>query len=168
MNLEELRTLVDYHYWARDRVMQAVAPLTPEQLSHRIESSFPSVRETLVHLCDAEWIWLSRWEGVSPTGMPEIPASTDLAAITRTWADFETRLRALLDRLGEDGVARPMEYRTFDGKAYVQPFWQMLQHLVNHGSYHRGQITTMLRQLGAAPPKQLDLSAFYRENAARV
>ena len=168
MNLPELRTLVDYHFWARDRLLQAVAPLTPEQLSQTIASSFPSVRETLVHLCDAEWIWLSRWEGVSPTGMPDIPASTDLASIARTWADYETRIRALLDRLGEDGIARPMEYRTFDGKAYVQPFWQMLQHLVNHGSYHRGQITTMLRQLGAPPPTQMDLSAFYRERAAPV
>ena len=69
-------------------------------------------------------------------------------------------------RIGEDGVARPMEYRTFDGKPYVQPFWQMLLHLVNHGSYHRGQVTTMLRQLGGQPPRQMDFSAFCRENTA--
>jgi uncharacterized damage-inducible protein DinB len=42
----------------------------------------------------------------------------------------------------------------------------MLQHLVNHGSYHRGQVTTMLRQMGATPPKAMDLIAFYRERAA--
>jgi uncharacterized damage-inducible protein DinB len=158
--------LVDYHYWARDRLLQAVEPLTPEQLSLRIESSFPSVHETLVHLWGAEVIWLRRWEGDSPTALPAGDGVTNLASIRRVWAEEETKLRALLERLGEDGVTRPMEYRTFDGKPYVQPFWQMLLHLVNHGSYHRGQVTTMLRQLGVQPPKQMDFSAFCRENTA--
>jgi uncharacterized damage-inducible protein DinB len=54
----------------------------------------------------------------------------------------------------------------FSGVSSAQPFWQLLQHLVNHGSYHRGQITTMLRQLGAAPPKSVDLISFYRERSA--
>jgi uncharacterized damage-inducible protein DinB len=77
-------------------------------------------------------------------------------------------MRTLVERLGEAGVARPIEYRTTDGKSQAQPFWQMLQHVVNHGSYHRGQVTTMLRQLGAAPPKAMDLIAFYRERAAVI
>jgi uncharacterized damage-inducible protein DinB len=166
MNLNELRTLVDYHYWARDRLMQAVEQLTPEQLSLRIESSFPSVRDTLVHLWGAEVIWLGRWEGHSPTELPGGDDLADLASIARAWAEEEGKLRALLERLGEDGVVRTMEYRMFDGKAYVQPFWQMLLHLVNHGSYHRGQVTTMLRQLAVQPPKQMDFSAFCRENTA--
>ena len=166
MHLSELRTLVDYHYWARDRLLQAVEQLTPEQLSFRIESSFPSVHDTLVHLWGAEVIWLRRWQGDSPTELPAGDDLVDLASIRRAWSDEEAKIRALLDRLGEDGVGRPMEYRMFDGKPYVQPFWQMLLHLVNHGSYHRGQVTTMLRQLGVQPPKQMDFSAFCRENAA--
>jgi uncharacterized damage-inducible protein DinB len=166
MNLNELRTLVDYHYWARDRLLQAVEPLTADQLAFTIASSFPSVHETLVHLWGAEVIWLRRWEGDSPTELPAGDSVADLASIRRVWAEEETKLRALLERLGENGVARPMEYRTFDGKPYVQPFWQMLVHLVNHGSYHRGQVTTMLRQLGVPPPMQMDFSAFCRENIA--
>jgi uncharacterized damage-inducible protein DinB len=59
-----------------------------------------------------------------------------------------------------------MMYRGWDGKEQAQIFWQMFQHLVNHGSYHRGQITTMLRQIKVAPPKSMDLIAFYRERAA--
>ena len=49
-----------------------------------------------------------------------------------------------------------------NGQAGASPFWQMLQHVVNHASYHRGQVTTMLRQIGAAPGKPMDLIAFYR------
>jgi len=75
-------------------------------------------------------------------------------------------VRAILAQLGENGITRTIEYRTFNGLVQAQPFWQLLQHLVNHGSYHRGQVTTLLRQLGAAPPASLDLIAFYRERGA--
>ena len=58
-----------------------------------------------------------------------------------------------------DGVARVFEYKLLSGQAGASPFWQMLQHVVNHASYHRGQVTTMLRQLGAAPAKPMDMIA---------
>ena len=166
MNLHDLVMLVDYHYWARDRLLEAVEPLTPEQFTRTIENSFPSIRDTLVHLYGAEVVWSERWEGRSPTTMIAASEFPDLASIRRAWAEEETTIRGWVARLGEEGIARAMEYRTFDGKLYAHPFWQMVQHLVNHGSYHRGQLTMMLRQLGAAVPKQMDLSAFYRENAA--
>ena len=72
-------------------------------------------------------------------------------------------MRALLDGLDEEGINRVIQYETTGGERVASVFWQMLQHVVNHASYHRGQVTTMLRQLGAAPPKSLDLIAFYRE-----
>jgi len=166
MNLQELRTLLAYHYWARDRLLEAVERLTPEQFTKELGNSFTSVRDTVVHLYGADWIWCARWEGESPMALPDGKAFTDLASIRDAWRAHEHRVRAVLDRLGEEGIGRPVEYRTTDGKTQAQPFWQMLQHLVNHGSYHRGQVTTMLRQLGVAPPKSMDLIVFYREQAA--
>ena len=166
MNLQDVKTLLDYHYWARDRMFEALEALTPEMYARDLGNSFRSVRETVIHIYGADWVWCNRWEGQSPTALPD-PKDLfpDLASIRRAWQEHERRVRALVDGLGEEGIQRPIEYRTFDGKAQAQPFWQMLQHVVNHGSYHRGQVTTMLRQLGAAPPKQLDLIAFYRERA---
>ena len=166
MNLQELQTLVDYHYWARDRLLDAAEPLTPEQFTRDLCNSFPSVRDTLAHLYGADWIWCARWEGESPDALPDPGTFPDLASIRTAWTAHERRVRAVLDALGEEGIHRAIEYRTTDGKPQAQVFWQMLQHLVNHGSYHRGQITTMLRQLKAAPPKSLDLIAFYRQRAA--
>jgi uncharacterized damage-inducible protein DinB len=165
LNPAQVRTLVDYHYWALDRLFDAVERLTPEQLNQTIESSFPSVRQTLVHLHGAEWVWVSRWIGEAPTAFPDGGALTDLPAIRNAWMVERERLRALLDRLDEAGISQPMEYRCFDGRSYSQPLWEMLQHVVNHGSYHRGQITMMLRQLGVPPAKQMDLIAFHRELA---
>ena len=86
----------------------------------------------------------------------------DVATMRRTWADHEATMRAFVDSLGENGVGRVFEYTLISGQAGASPFWQMLQHVVNHASYHRGQVTTMLRQLGAPPAKPMDLIAFYR------
>jgi uncharacterized damage-inducible protein DinB len=165
MTFQELQTLVDYHYWARDRVFDAVERLTPDQCARDLGNSFASIHDTLAHLYGAEWIWCSRWEGESPTALPSPNRFADIAAIRAAWLEQEKRVRAVLESLGEDGINRPIEYLTTDGRPQVQVFWHQLQHLVNHGSYHRGQVTTMFRQLKVAPPKSMDLITFYRESS---
>ena len=165
MNIHDLRLLVDYHYWARDRLLEAIERLTSEQYNKDVGCSFGSIRGTVVHLYGADWVWCNRWEGNPPAPLPD-PKDVfpDLPSIRAAWSQHEQKVRALLERLGEVGILQPIEYQR-EGKTYAEPFWQQLQHVVNHGSYHRGQVTTMLRQLGAAPPRALDLIAFYRERA---
>jgi uncharacterized damage-inducible protein DinB len=163
MTYDDLNTLLDYHYWARDRVLEAVEPLTAEQFTRNLGNSFPSIRDTLAHNIGAEWVWYSRWIGAPPTGLPPTDGFPDLASVRVQWADMESKIRGFLRDLGPDGVTRVFEYKMFTGAAYSQPFWQMLQHVVNHASYHRGQVTTMLRQMGCQPGKSMDISVFYRE-----
>jgi uncharacterized damage-inducible protein DinB len=79
--------------------------------------------------------------------LPSPDLYDSLAKVRGDWEDEERRIRAIVNALGPDGIARPIEYTGWDGRRQAQPFWQMLQHLVNHGSYHRGQITAMLRQM---------------------
>jgi uncharacterized damage-inducible protein DinB len=162
MTLNEARALVDYHCWARDRLLEAVAKLTPEQYSERIESSFPSIRATLVHLWAAESAWVARWDGEAPTALPDGRELTDFSALRDAWLALASRLHGVLARLGENGVGSLLEYRGFDGRPRKEPFAMMLQHVVNHGSYHRGQITMMLRQMGQPAAKPMDLIAYYR------
>jgi len=162
VNLKDLRTLLDYHYWARDRLLAALGPLTPEQFNRDLGSSFKSIRETVVHTYAAEWAWHSRWQGQSPTALMTSDAFPDVAAIRSAWADHEKKMRAFLEGLGEDGLTRAIDYKLLSGQPGSSPFWQMLQHMVNHASYHRGQVTTMLRQLGAEPAKPMDMIAYYR------
>ncbi len=71
-------------------------------------------------------------------------------------------MRGFVEGLGEDGGSRVIDYKLLSGQAGSSPIWQMLQHVVNHASYHRGQVTTMLRQLGVQPAKSMDMIAFYR------
>ena len=150
MDADDLRLLLDYHYWARDRVLEATAALTPEQFARELGGSFRSVRDTLGHLIGAEQVWLSRWTGSALRAMPPSDQFADFAAVRAAWAESEGKVRAFLAALGTD-VGRVIAYSMFNGQSTSSPFWHMLQHVVNHGSYHRGQVTTLLRQLGAQP-----------------
>jgi len=162
LNIQDLRTLLDYHYWARDRMLAALAPLTQEQFTRELGSSFTSVQDTLGHVYSAEWAWHQRWLGQSPTS--QLPRETfpDVATVAAMWRKTEADVRGFLESLGEDGVNRVFEYKTLAGDEATSAFWHMLQHVVNHGSYHRGQITTMLRQLGVPAPESTDLIRFHR------
>ena len=162
MTLQDLKTLLDYHYWARDRLLDALEPLTPEQFNRDLGSSFRSIRETVVHTYAAEWAWHSRWQGQSPTALVTSEAFPDVAAVRRAWAEHEQKMRAFLEGLGEEGLTRAFEYKLLSGDPGSSQFWQMLQHVVNHASYHRGQVTTMLRQLNVKPAKSMDMIAYYR------
>ena len=163
MNSEYLQALLDFHYWAGDRVMTAVEPLSADQYSRPMSNSFTSIRDTLNHIYHAEWIWYSRWNGVSPTSFPtdEIP---DLATLRARWSDMEANVRAYLTAAGDAGLRRVIEYKLMSGKEAASPLWQMAAHVVNHATYHRGQVTTMLRQLGAPPPQSTDMITYFREH----
>jgi uncharacterized damage-inducible protein DinB len=163
MELKDLRTLVNSHYWARDRVLAAAALLPPEQFTRDLGNSFKSIRDTLGHLLGAELNWYLRWQGESPTSLLSPDQFPDVESLRTRWLELELKMRAYIDSVGEDGVSGIISYKLLNGTPMASPLWQMAQHVVNHGSYHRGQVTTMLRQLGAKPPKGLDMIAYYRE-----
>jgi uncharacterized damage-inducible protein DinB len=166
MNLQDLQTMIDYHYWARDRLLDSIEPLDAEQYNRDLGNSFPSIRATATHIYAADWAWYQRWMGESPAALLPTDRFADLAALRAAWVDLETKVRAFVNGLGDAGVDRVIEYKLLSGHPGASPVWQMVQHVVNHASYHRGQITTMLRQLGAQPPKPLDMIAYYRVQAA--
>jgi uncharacterized damage-inducible protein DinB len=163
MNTDYLRLLLDFHDWARDRVLEAVEALSPEQYERPLGNSFPSVRDTLNHLYNAEWVWYSRWNGVSPTSFPPGGEMPDLRTLRERWTELEGKVRTFLANCGQAELNRVIEYRLMSGTPGASPLWQMVAHLVNHGTYHRGQVTTMLRQLGVAAPRGTDMITFFRE-----
>jgi len=165
MTTADAQQLIDYHYWARDRVLDAVAALTPEQFKQDMKNSFKSVRDTCVHTYSAEWIWHSRWTGASPSEAIPFDRFPDVASMRAAWVDLESHVRELIGGMGDGGLNRDLDYRLLNGTPGRSSIAQVLQHVVNHASYHRGQVTTMLRQLGASPAKSMDMIAFFRERA---
>lgn len=164
MTPQEMRVLYDYNAWANHRALEAACRLTPEQFVQPMGSSFGSVRDTLAHIYGAEWLWLERFQGRSPASLPDATQFKDVAGLRERWDEHEARLLAFVRGLTQTDLDRVMEYKTLKFGVYSNPLWQSMQHLVNHGTYHRGQVTTLLRQLGAEPILT-DLMHFYRERS---
>jgi uncharacterized damage-inducible protein DinB len=152
MTLDDLRSLYTYNAWANARFFEAVAGLDPGRRAAPVVSSFPSVLATLGHIVGAEWIWLSRWQGTSPAASPDWLESPTLEALRARLSRVESERAGFLSGLAEADLQRPVAYRTLDGTAHSTRLLDLLLHLVNHSTYHRGQLTTLLRQAGGAPP----------------
>ena len=159
--MDDIRGLYAYNRWANRRMLDAAAALEPAAFTKDMGSSFPSVRDTLVHILAAEWVWLSRWQGNSPTGLPSWDLST-CEALREKWSEVERDQEAFVSGLADEDLTRVIAYGDTRGTAWENRLGQMLRHVVNHSSYHRGQVVTMLRQLGAVPPST-DLIRYYRE-----
>jgi uncharacterized damage-inducible protein DinB len=165
MTPEVARQLFAYDAWANRRSFGACAALTPEQFTRQLGSSFSSVRDTLAHILGAQFVWLERFHGRVPAGLLPPSDFPDLASLNARSAELQQGLTDYVNRLSAEDLAASFEYRDLKGNPHRNVRWQALQHLANHGTYHRGQITTLLRQLGAKPVST-DLIAFYRERAA--
>jgi uncharacterized damage-inducible protein DinB len=162
MNREDVDRLYEYEAWATRRTLDGAAALTPEQFVQDLRNSFPSVRDTLVHILNAEWVWLRRWRGESPRAGLAASDFPDAARLREGFTKVEAERHGYLAGVPEEALSRELVYRDLQGVERRLPLIHSLQHLVNHGSYHRGQVTTMLRQLGAAPVST-DLARFYLE-----
>ena len=162
ISLEVLRELYNYNFWARDQQLAVCATLSEEQLARPLGSSYSSLRDTLKHLLGADWVWLQRFHGQSPQSVPWLKDAQTLEAMRARWQQIEGDMRAYLATLQPEALGAPVTftYRNFKGETWTYPLWQCLVHLVNHGTYHRGQVTMALRQLGATPPG-IDFLVYY-------
>jgi uncharacterized damage-inducible protein DinB len=153
MDLAYVRELYTYNHWANRRILAAVESLNAGQFQRQMGSSFSSLHDTVLHIVGGEWIWLERWNGRSPRGgLPSAAELPDLAAIRTRWKQVEDDRNQLLARLTQDDLAKPITYVNQKGETWTYPLWQQLAHVVNHSTYHRGQVATLLRQLGVKPP----------------
>lgn len=161
MNVADITQLFAYNRWANARTIESAEALTDEQLRRDLKSSFPSVFATLVHMLGAEWIWAERWNGASPTSWPAAPRMTTLEILKDSWRAVEADQSAFLATIDDAALAQRISYNSLKGDPFNDPLGATMQHVVNHSTYHRGQIGTMLRQLGASP-QVTDFVAFVR------
>ena len=151
MELESIRTLYAYNRWANDRVLSVVASVSPDEVRRDLGGSFGSLWGTLVHIFVVEWLYPQRWRGVYPSALPLPENFADLAALRAFWDEVRTDQQHLIDRLNEQLLQQPVEYINFHGEKFSYPLVDQMRHLVNHSTYHRGQVTLRLRLLGKEP-----------------
>jgi uncharacterized damage-inducible protein DinB len=164
MTPNEMIALYEFNAWANRRMLGAVAAVKQEEFLRPMGSSFGSLRDTAAHIYGAEWVWLERFQGRSPASLPGGAEFQDVASLREKWVELEDRLHEFVGSLTQDDLNRVLEYKTLKFGVYSNSLWQSMQHVVNHGTYHRGQVTTLLRQLGAQPVLT-DLMHYYRERA---
>lgn len=162
MTKSDFERLLAFNRWANARTLGVAEQLTAEQLTRDLKNSFPSVLDTLVHMLSGEWVWLERWNGRSPTSWPFQGQYQSVADLRTPWRAIEEGQLAVIASLGD--VDRRFAYHNLKGEPFNDSIGLTLQHIVNHSTYHRGQITTMVRQLGAVAVGT-DFITFARESA---
>jgi uncharacterized damage-inducible protein DinB len=162
MDIQDIEFLYAYDRWANAKLLAAAGDLSVEQLHRNLGSSHSSVFGTLLHIMWGEWRWIGRWGAPTPGPGPDPSTCESLAALRARWSEIERAQAAFVAQLSGRALAAPLSYENPPGKTWTYPLGQALQHLANHSTYHRGQVTTMLRQLGAAP-MATDLLVFVDE-----
>ena len=147
MNTNDLGVLFAYNGWANRRMLDAAAELSADEYDRDLGASFRSVRGTLLHIYLGECRWLRRWQ--DGTQLPDFPpdALPDVAALAAAWSDHEAEKATFVASLTDERLLERIDIR---GKEFTLN--ELVQHVINHSTYHRGQVTLLLRLLGRTPP----------------
>jgi uncharacterized damage-inducible protein DinB len=164
MTLQEIKLLHAFNSWADNRILDAALAMPAEKSMRDMKSSYGSIHGTLVHLVGAEKLWLSRWVGKpDPTLLTPAEAPT-VEAVKDTWVTVGFETARFLGTMTDKRLQETFTMKTTRGETFTHIYWQAFQHMVDHSSYHRGQIVCLMRQLDLVPPGT-GLINFYRETA---
>ena len=157
MNLTDVKHLFDYTEWANQLAMDAAGKLPEEDLRRDVGISHKSIFGTLLHMAGAEWIWLERWYGRSPTKAvawslwtPETCA--DLVTLTERWRHLIDSRTQFISGLNDEQLHAELAFKLLSGDASSMRLIDQMRHVANHATMHRGQVVGMIRQLGIDPP----------------
>ncbi len=157
---ETLRAHLDYTAWASAALMDAASRLSPEELNRDFQTADKSVLGTLVHIFAADRIWLEWIRGRAPNAFVQ-PADHDFAKLQLAWPAVHQGWRQWAAELTDAQALEEVSFLDLAGNPRRHSVWQIVLHLVNHGTHHRGAVSGFLRAMGHTPPK-LDLSFYYR------
>lgn len=156
----QLQPLIDhyaaYDLWANTLFVKRLDREPGELLDKEVASSFPSLRKTLLHIRDAEHAWLCRLTGAAVIW----PAEEDMTV--GTLLKHNVQLRDHVAGLNEAKLEKIIAYQDLRGNTHQNSAWQMLMHCFNHGTYHRGQLVTIMRGLGMDEVPHSDLIIYFR------
>lgn len=152
---------LNFMKWADQTMLAALSQVPCDQVIEDLGNSFKSMLGTLSHVYLAEWVWIKRLRGDSTAKITDVEAPADLNALEQAWPALHQLWSDWSLSLSSEQWQTPLVLRSMQGTEFPLPYWQVVMHLVNHGSYHRGQVATMLRQSGIKPPGT-DLVTFYR------
>jgi uncharacterized damage-inducible protein DinB len=170
MNLTDIRHLFDYTEWANNLAMDAAAKLSDEHLCHDFGISHKSIFGTLLHMAGADWIWMERWHGRSPTrneawALWTTDSCGNLATLKDRWGNLVDGRARFVAELDEERLNAELAFKLLSGDASSMRLVDQMHHIANHATMHRGQVVGMIRQLGFEPPST-DLLFYVRREVS--
>lgn len=151
MTPAEGRVLLAYGVWANRRLLRAAGALPDPILDRDLGVSHQSVLGTLRHIAWGEWLWLARWRESAPRGNDPRAAPT-LAALGTRWTEIGREQLEFMQAVRDPDLRRSITYENPPGTPWSYRLEEMVRHVANHSTYHRGQVAMLLRQLGYPPP----------------
>lgn len=162
MTNEMISDMVRYTEWASVTTLDACAVLSREELHQDLQTAYPSIWATLVHVYQADCRWWNRFQGIPVGTLAEFEPGSSLDELRERWQVTLDELIRFTSALSDDELRAPLEFRTTKGTQFRQPIWQAIVHVVNHGTLHRGQILAMFRQIGRVPTS-VDVMHYFRQ-----
>ncbi len=154
MDLKEYITQAfDYVSWANARYLAVAEGLTDEQLHRDLGHSWGNVHGTFVHMMSSEQVWLKRWHGQSPKGHLDPADYPSIQAVKMAWTGIEKEMRAYVEAQTSSGLQAVITYNNLGGQTFHVPLWQMLMHVANHETHHRGELAAMFALLEVPHPE---------------
>ena len=160
-----LQTHLEYSAWASRELVAAASRLSAGELTRDFGTADRSVLGTLAHVFGADRIWLARVTGAPVQKLTD--RDRDIAVLQNEWPELQARWKEWARALTVESAAEVLSYTDLRGNPWSQPLWQIVLHVVNHGTHHRGQAAGFLRAMRHTPPP-LDLIHYYREMAKPV
>ena len=163
MNKQDILTLFQYNQWSTGRILDAASKVTEGEFLAPAPFPHGGLRSTLVHTLFAEWVWRNRWEGVSPTQRLNPEEFPTFESLRERWAEEETRLMAFVNHVTDEQLNQAVRYNNLQGQPYERILWQMMAHLINHGTQHKAEAAAMLTGFGHSPG-DIDMIYFLMQN----
>jgi len=159
---ELLMQYASYNIWANKQMIDAISQLPVSQVDQEIISSFPSLRKTVYHTWAAEYVWLQRLQMVSVPVWVAADFAGSFSDACMEWERVSAALAAYIARQTDNSLKEKIHYHDLRNNPHTTSVFDMLLHVFNHATYHRGQLVTMLRQLSVKEIPGTDFIAFVR------
>jgi uncharacterized damage-inducible protein DinB len=162
MNKNYFTELADYNCWVNSIIINWLDQIDDRQWEQVIVSSFSSISATAIHIASAQKIWNDYWQNApDPIFLSAEFKGTKNELIT-ILGKASADLKRFIDQYPAENYLKEIVFKWPGGQEGRMAFWQTFSHMINHSSYHRGQLVTLLRQAGFTKFTSTDLATYYR------
>ncbi|MEO8111124.1 MAG: DinB family protein [Ginsengibacter sp.] len=162
MTKEYFIELADYHIWANNAVCNWLEQISDEQWKQSVLSSFSSIYETTLHTAAAEKVWVERLKKYSKFEILTQTFNGSKAEMINLWKEISQSFKNFIEEMPDDLLQQKLLFKNIKGIEHNLPHYQLIAHVINHSTYHRGQLVTMLRQVGFTDVSSIDMTTYFR------